>query len=125
MKRETALTPCQADYLKAIYRLHQGDSTIRLMNIADAMSVTKPSAFYAVSQLSEMGLIEHEKFGPVYLTPPGLETAQALAEKHEMIKRFLMRVLNVEEAVAQADACAMEHILCAATLAEMAVRALG
>ncbi len=85
------------------------------------MSVSKPSAFIAVSQLLDLGLIEHEKFGPILLTAYGIEAAKSLVLKYETIKLFLMRILNVGEALANREACAIEHEICDVTVAKMAL----
>ena len=120
METRKKITASLEDYLKAIYFLHKSDSAVRLIDIAERLSVSKPSAWSAVSQLSEMGLVEHIKFGPVQLTTQGIEKAQGLTAKHETIKLFLMRVLNIGEALAGSEACAIEHAICDVTLAQMA-----
>ena len=120
MTKNIKLTASLEDYLKAIYFLHEIDNSIRLINIAERISVSKPSAFNAVSQLSDMSLVDHIKFGPVQLTPQGIEAAQSLVAKHETIKLFLMHVLNIEEALACSEACAIEHRICDVTLDKMA-----
>ncbi|MDR1320152.1 MAG: metal-dependent transcriptional regulator [Gracilibacteraceae bacterium] len=120
MEDKKVITASLEDYLKAVYFLHKTDASVRLTDISERMSVSKPSAFNAVSQLADMGLAEHIKFGPVYLTAQGIETAQNLVAKHEIIKRFLMRVLNIGETLASSEACAIEHTIRDATLAKMA-----
>jgi len=120
MENTKKITASLEDYLKAVYLLHKKDSFVRLMDIADRMSVSKPSAFNAVSQLSNLGLVTHIKFGPVQLTEGGIEAAQGLVAKHETIKLFLMRVLSIGEALACSEACAIEHIICDTTLNKMA-----
>jgi DtxR family Mn-dependent transcriptional regulator len=120
MGGKKAITASLEDYLKTVYLLHKTDSSVRLIDIAERMSVSKPSAFSAVSQLSDMGLVEHIKFGPVQLTAKGIEAAQNLVVKHETIKLFLMRVLNIGEALAGSEACYIEHTIQDVTLAKMA-----
>ena len=46
------------DYLKTIYLLHQEDIFVRVIDISERMSASNPGVFNAVSQLSDMGLIE-------------------------------------------------------------------
>ena len=114
------MTASLEDYLKAIYFLHQMDSSVRLIDISERMSVSKPSAYNAVLQLLDMGLVEHEKFGPVQLTAVGIKSAQSLIDRHETIKQFFIRVLNIGEALACSEACAIEHRICDVTLDKMA-----
>jgi DtxR family Mn-dependent transcriptional regulator len=120
MEEIKKITASLEDYLKTIYFLHKLDKCVRLVDIADRMSVSKPSAFNAVSQLSKMGLVEHTKFCPIQLTAQGFETARDLVAKYETIKLFLVRVLNIGEALAGLEACAIEHRICDITLAKMA-----
>jgi len=114
------ITASLEDYLKAIYYLHKIDDSVRLVDIAERTSVSKPSAFNAVSQLSDMGLVVHIKFGPVQLTTQGIDTARRLIGKHETIKLFLMIVLDIGENLASSEACAIEHAICDVTLEKMA-----
>jgi DtxR family Mn-dependent transcriptional regulator len=120
MEEIKKITASLEDYLKTIYFLHKLDKCVRLVDIADKMAVSKPSAFKAVSQLSDMGFVEHIKFGPILLTEQGIEIAQNLAAKHETIKLFLVRVLKIGETLAGSEACAIEHRICDITLAKMA-----
>ncbi|MDR1639041.1 MAG: metal-dependent transcriptional regulator [Clostridiales bacterium] len=120
MAGKKELSSSLEDYLKAIYFLHKGDSSIRLVDIADQMSVSKPSAFGAISQLAEQELVVHEKFGPVRMTDKGIEAAKLIVCKHEIIKRFLMSILDIGEKQAGSEACAIEHTICDDTLAKMA-----
>ena len=120
MANTKRITASLEDYLKVVYLLHKTDSSVRLMDIADRMAVSKPSAFRAVSQLENIGLVEHTKFGPVQLTEQGIEVAQGLVAKYETIKLFLMRVLSVGEALACSEACAIEHTIRDVTLDKMA-----
>ena len=120
MEKQKTLSASLQNYLKAVYSLHKTDSSVRLVDIAERLSVSKPSVFNAVTQLSEMGLAEHVRFGPVLLTAKGIDMAQGLAGRHETIKLFLMRVLGIGESEARSEACAIEHIICDVTLAKMA-----
>lgn len=113
------MTPSLEDYLKTIYLLHKAGDDIRIIDIAERMSVSKPSVVNAVSQLTDMGMVEHEKFGPVHLLDQGIETAKKLTAKYETIKQFLIQVLNIDEVLAGFEACAIEHTIHDATLAKM------
>ena len=86
------------------------------------MAVARSSAFHAVSQLSGMGYVNHEKFGPIALSAMGRDTAETLTSRFETIEQFFIHVLNVDEAIARLDACAIEHILSPDTLTQMAAR---
>jgi DtxR family transcriptional regulator, Mn-dependent transcriptional regulator len=120
MENKKTITPSLEDYLKTIYLLQRKNDSVRLIDIANRMSVTKPSANRAVAQLAEKDLVEHVKFGPILLTDTGTETAEKLFFKFDTIKRFLMLELNLSEDTANAEACAIEHSICDMTLGKMA-----
>lgn len=120
VKDKKPITPTLENYLKTIHFLQKRNPSVRLIEIADRMSVTKPSANHAVAQLTKKGLVEHEKFGPIRLTDKGTETAEKLVSKFDTIKRFLMLVLNLNEETASTEACAIEHTICEVTLEKMA-----
>jgi DtxR family transcriptional regulator, Mn-dependent transcriptional regulator len=120
MENKKTITPSLEDYLKTIYLLQRKNGSVRLIDIADRMSVTKPSTNRAVAQLAEKNLVEHVKFGPILLTNTGTETAEKLVFKFDTIKRFLMLELNLSEDTANAEACAIEHSICDVTLGKMA-----
>lgn len=120
MENKKTISPSLEDYLKTIYLLQRKNGSARLVDIADRMSVTKPSANRAVAQLAEKGFAEHVKFRPILLTDAGTEAAKKLVLKFDTIKRFLMLELNLSEDMASAEACAIEHSICDETLGKMA-----
>ena len=120
MENKRRITPSLEDYLKTIYLLQERDGSVRLTDIADRMSVTKPSANRAVAQLVEKGLAEHEKSGPILLTTNGINAAKKVVIKFDIIKRFFICILSLSEDTASREACAIEHTVCDATLSKMA-----
>jgi DtxR family Mn-dependent transcriptional regulator len=119
LERTKTMTPSLEDYLKTTYRLRGCRGEIRLTDLAESMSVTKPSASRAVAHLAEKGLVEHEKFGSIWLTDKGIAAAQRLCAKFDTIKRFLTQTLNLSETTAESEACAIEHAIRDETLARM------
>jgi Mn-dependent DtxR family transcriptional regulator len=99
------------NYLEAIYRLSLDGKGARVSDIAEALGVTKASTNNAMSTLSEKGLIVNEKYKEVFLTPAGREVAELTSKKHEVIENFLKEVLGIDAAVADKDACAIEHVI--------------
>ncbi|NCB52628.1 MAG: metal-dependent transcriptional regulator [Clostridia bacterium] len=105
------LTFTMENYLEAIYELSPDGTGARVSDIAERLGVTKASTNSAMSTLSEKGLIVSEKYKEVFLTPEGLELAKLTANKHHVIHQFLSKILNVDHAVADEDACAIEHVI--------------
>ncbi len=99
------------NYLETIYRLSLDGKGARVSDIAEALGVTKASTNSAMSTLSEKGLIVNEKYKEVFLTPSGRIIAELTSEKHHVIETFFKEVLRVDAAVADKDACAIEHVI--------------
>ena len=111
MSEENMMTPSLEDYLEMILELKQINGYVRVTDISAALNVSKPSVNQAITVLSEMGLIEYQKYKPILLTEKGQKRAEEIFEKHNLLKYFFMKVLNVSCKNAEADACNAEHIL--------------
>jgi Mn-dependent DtxR family transcriptional regulator len=105
------LTFVMENYLEAIYELSSAGKGARVSDIAERLGVTKASTNSAMTTLSERGLIINEKYKEVLLTEEGRRFAELTAQKHHIIKRFLEDVLSVDAAIADEDACAIEHVI--------------
>lgn len=110
------LTVAMENYLEAVYELSQAGSGARLTDIAARMGVTKASANNAMAVLSEKGLITNEKYQEITLTPEGVTLARLVSGKHAALQRFFIEVLGVDAAIAEADACAIEHVVSRETI---------
>jgi Mn-dependent DtxR family transcriptional regulator len=98
------------DYIEAILRIKERKGTVRAVDIAEMLSVSKPSVSRAVRLLSEKGLIRVSG-GNITLTEEGQVTAEAVFDRHKLIRRFFTDILSVSEITAEADACKVEHAL--------------
>ena len=105
------LTFTMENYLEAIYELSMDGDGARVSDIAEKLGVTKASTNSAMATLAKRGLIVNEKYKEIYLTPEGRKLAKATSEKHRIIRQFLIKVLKVNPAVADQDACAIEHVI--------------
>ncbi len=111
-----ALTESLEDYLEAIYQLQRENGTVRVKDIADFVGVKMPSVSSALAALKERGLVEHERYGQVALTPEGRDTAEFLCRRHYALTAFLRDILGIEAEQAESEACRIEHALSAETL---------
>ncbi len=82
------MTVSNQKYLKAIYVLSRGGCA-RVVDIADALSVSKASVSSALKRLSDKGFIEHEPYGDVKLTEAGSKKAKAIIDSYERMKRSM------------------------------------
>jgi DtxR family Mn-dependent transcriptional regulator len=99
------------DYLEVIASLSAENGSARLTDIANAMSVKKPSVTSALNTLSERGLVVYERYKPVALTADGEILAQKVRRKHQLLSDFLIGTLGVNQSDADIAACKMEHAL--------------
>lgn len=107
------------DYLEAVYTLSRADGFCRATGISRRLKVSKPSVNAAVKALAARGLLVHERYGYVRLTPKGEKTGARIAGHHHFLKDFLMTVLGLGELEAERDACRAEHALSPATLLKL------
>ena len=113
------LTFTMENYLEAVYELSKEGLGARLTDIAARMSVTKSTATTAMSTLAERGLIEGGRYRRVVLTKTGYAMASEVAEKHKTIERFFTEILDLDAKTADADACAIEHVISDRTIQAM------
>jgi DtxR family Mn-dependent transcriptional regulator len=110
-KNLSELTSAMEDYLEAIYHLEQERRIARVRDIANRLGVKMSSVSSALKILGARGLIRYDPHQYITLTDRGIKTAKEIVRKHEVLKRFLFRVLQVEETVAEENACRIEHHL--------------
>lgn len=98
----------QEDYLESILQISKEKDNVHAIDIARALSFSKPSVSVAMNKLKELGYIEVNEKGEISLTKEGLVIAEKTLEKHIMLTELLMD-LGVDEETAKEDACRMEH----------------
>ena len=96
------------DYLEAILILSQKGSSVRSVDIASMLSVSKPSVSHAMKLLREDGYIAMDRYGTVTLLDKGAEIANRVYERHTILTKML-ESLGVPSDIAKTDACKMEH----------------
>ena len=95
-------------YLETIYILGEEVSTVRSIDVADRMGVSKPSVSRAVGLLKNGGYLEMEANGSLVLTDEGLRIAKKTYERHTVLTSFFEQ-LGVSPETAAEDACKIEH----------------
>lgn len=98
-------------YLETILVLKNKKGSVRSVDVARALSFSKPSVSRAIGILKDDGYVTVEDNGELSLTESGLERAGAIYERHRYITKFLSEVLGVPRETAEADACRIEHIV--------------
>lgn len=88
-----ALTSSMEDYLEAVLILHQKHGSVRGVDIAVHLGVTKPSVSRAVKELSKSEYIVKNTDGTLSLTDSGLQIATQIYEKHQFSPGSLSRLV--------------------------------
>lgn len=101
----------QEDYLEAIYVLSKEDENVRMSDVAKHLGVSKPSVNKAINLLQEKGYLIHQHYGTILMTDEGKTLAKKVYDRHKVIKRFFVDILKVDEAVAEDEACRVEHCI--------------
>ncbi len=103
------LTESQEDYLEAILAIAGKGGAAHVSDVAERLGVAQPSATGAIKMLKRRRLVNYDPYKSVTLTAAGRQQAELVANRHAIIKRFLRDVLGLHNAVAEANACRMEH----------------
>ena len=96
------------NYLEAILVLNQKKGYVRSIDVANELGFTKPSVSVAMKRFREDGYITIDKDGRISLTEKGMEIANRVYERHQVIAKVLM-LIGVDEDIAYEDSCKIEH----------------
>lgn len=97
-------------YLETILILSRSTPHVRSIDIVEHMGFSKPSVSRAVGLLKNGGYISVDDDGYITLTELGLEIAEKIYERHNILTSFLVSI-GVSEEIATSDACKIEHVL--------------
>ncbi|MBR5093507.1 MAG: metal-dependent transcriptional regulator [Oscillospiraceae bacterium] len=103
------------DYLKTIWILQRENGSVRSLDVAETLHVSKPSVSRAMKLLREGGLLTIGADKRLTLTDAGREAAEQVYRKHRALRTLLIS-LGVRPETAERDACGMEHIVSDETL---------
>lgn len=104
-------------YLKTILRLEpEGGEGVRVSEIARSLRFTRPSVSEALRSLRDLRLVVHPSYGEVRLSARGRRKAEEVLHRFEVLRRFFVEVLQVDQRTAERDACEIEHVVGPVTL---------
>lgn len=98
------------NYLETILMLSRQKPVVRSVDIANELGFKKSSVSVAMKHLRENNHITVTEEGYIYLTESGKAIADMVYERHEIISSCL-EMLGVDKAIADEDACKVEHII--------------
>ncbi|NUO82695.1 FeoA domain-containing protein [candidate division KSB1 bacterium] len=104
-------THSEENYIKAIWKLSQGENPVVTTNsIAASVNTKAASVSDMLRKLSEKKLIRYEKYQGVELTASGRKTALSIVRKHRLWEVFLVEKLNYGWDEVHEIAEQLEHI---------------
>ncbi len=106
------------DYLEIIYELAQYKGYATLADVAEYLNVRPPSVTTMMRRLDQGGLLNYEKYRGIQLTERGMDIAKIIHNRHSVLSEFL-RMIGVNEKVANEDAESMEHHLHPQTMLQL------
>ena len=98
------------NYLESILVLSLKQKEIHAIDIVNYLGYSKPSVSIMLKKLKDSGYIIINEESHIFLTDKGLEIANKIYNRHKLLKDFLISI-GVSEAVAEDDACKIEHDL--------------
>ena len=104
-----SLSASLEDYIEAIAHIVDEKKVARGKEIAKRLKVSRASVTEALRSLSKKGLINYEPYEVITLTAKGKEVAGDVIRRHEALKEFFVKVLAIDETIAEESACRIEH----------------
>ena len=98
------------DYLESILKIEKKKGTVRSIDVANDLHVTKRSVSRAIHILKHRGFLDDNEGTQLILSTKGREIAEKIYERHLLLTDFLKQI-GVSETTAAEDACRMEHTL--------------
>jgi Mn-dependent DtxR family transcriptional regulator len=105
------LSIAMEQYLEIIYELSPNNEGVHLTSLAKTKNVSKASANQALNFLASQDLVDYNKYQLIFLTTKGIEYATITNHKHQTIKSFFIKTLNIDSQLADSDACLIEHVI--------------
>ncbi len=96
------------DYLETILILRERKGLVRSIDVAGELGFSKASVSVAMKKLRESGYVLMDEDGLLSLTESGQKVASRIYARHRLLTEFFVQ-LGVDEKVAAADACRIEH----------------
>lgn len=98
------------DYLEAVLILQKQKGTVRSVDVARYLEVSKPSVCHAVATLRDGGFLTMDEDYSLHLTDVGRDVAEQTYEKHRFFTERLIEA-GVNPDTAERDACRIEHVI--------------
>jgi DtxR family transcriptional regulator, Mn-dependent transcriptional regulator len=122
--RGSDISEAVENYAKAIYAIQSREGTVTTNALAERLGVTAASASGMVKKLDGLGLVSHEPYKGVELTPAGERVALEVIRHHRLLELYLAETLDVPWDRVHEEAEVLEHVL-SEELEELIAKKLG
>jgi DtxR family Mn-dependent transcriptional regulator len=101
------------DYTKAIYALETREDGVAVTTnaLAERLGVSPASASAMVKKLDVLGLVAHQPYRGVQLTPAGHKVALEVLRHHRLLELYLAEELGLPWDRVHAEAEVLEHVI--------------
>ncbi|HEY3188290.1 MAG TPA: metal-dependent transcriptional regulator [Solirubrobacteraceae bacterium] len=99
------------DYAKAIYALQRRGGPVSTNALAERLGVSAASASSMVKKLDGLGLVRHEPYRGVELTPEGQRVALEVMRHHRLLELYLAERLDMPWDRVHDEADRLEHVI--------------
>ncbi len=99
------------DYLELICNLLETSSSVKAVEIAKKLNISRASVSEALVKLADKKLIIYEGHKGITITPEGLKKAKEVILKHDTFTSFFENTLGLNKELAEENACKIEHVI--------------
>ena len=92
MDNNVKFTFAQVRYIICLYRLSGGGYGVKNVELASALSFSKPSVHNMLKSLAELGVVKQEVFGLAFFTDEGRALAQKYAYCYVLLEKKMTEI---------------------------------
>lgn len=107
----TDLSASLEDYLEIICKLLESSKSVKAVEIAKKLNISRASVSEALSKLVEKDLIIYEGHKGITITEKGLNQALKVIDRHNTLTEFFEKTLGIDSNTAESNACKIEHVI--------------
>lgn len=105
------LTHSSIHHLMAIHHLINSRGYARAVDVAKYLQISRSSASVTLNKLLKKGFVLEDVNKFFSLTPQGDKQVIAVLEKRDILKNFLVQVLQISASKAENQSCVVEHLI--------------
>ena len=105
-------TAVEQDYLKAVYTAREwSGEPVTTTLLAQRLGAAPSTVSETVARLARRGLVRHQRYRPVELTPDGEALALRVVRRHRLLETYLVTELGFTWDEVHVEAEVLEHVV--------------